>query len=83
MAKTTKGINELVQKLAILADSTDNLFPKGKKMVIFELKENEFQTAKAQFDIFNKEIKKFNVDISGVEFIFIEDELSNVEEGNS
>jgi len=83
MAKNTKGVNELVHNLAVLSDSADKLFPSGKKMIVFELKQQDFQNAKAQFDIMTTNIKRFNIEISGVEFIFIEDELLNVEEGNS
>jgi hypothetical protein len=83
MAKNTQGVNELAQRLAVLSDSVDKLFPNGKKMIVFELKQQEFQNAKIQFDIMTTNIKRFNIDISGIEFIFIEDELLNVEEGNS
>ena len=83
MAKNNKGVNELVQKLAVLSDSADKLFPNGKKIFVFELKQNDFQSAKVQFDIMNTNIKRFNVDISGVEVVFIEDESLNAEEGNS
>ena len=48
-----------------------------------EITKEEYQNAKIQFDILSSEIKRFNIDISGVEFIFIEDELLNVEEGIS
>ena len=83
MAKNTQGVNELAQRLAVLSDSVDKLFPNVKKMIVFELKQQEFQNAKIQFDIMTTNIKRFNIDISGIEFIFIEDELLNVEEGNS
>ena len=83
MAKVTQSNNELVQKLAALSDAADNLFPKGKKIIVFELKKDEYQNAKIQFEILSSDIKRFNIDISGVEFIFIEDELLNVEEGIS
>jgi hypothetical protein len=83
MAKNNKSVNELVERLAVLSDSVDKFFPNGKKMVVFELNKNEFENAKIQFGMMGGEVKRFNVDMSGVEIIFIEDGLLNTEEGNS
>ena len=83
MAKNTKSINELVEKLALLADQTDKIFISGKKILVFELNKDDFKYAKTQLDILDENLKRFNVDISGVEILFIEDGLLKAEEGNS
>jgi hypothetical protein len=83
MAKNNKGINQLVEKLAILSDTVDKFYPNGKKMVVFELNETEFKDAKIQFGMMDNTVKRFNVDMSGVEIIFIEDGLLNTEEGKT
>lgn len=83
MAKNNKGVNELVERLAVLSDTVDKFYPNGKKMVVFELNQNDFQNAKIQFGMIGGDIKRFNVDMSGTEIIFIEDGLLNTEEGNS
>lgn len=79
MAKNNKGVNELIERLAVLSDSVDKFFPNGKKMLVFELNYNEFQNTKIQFGILDNNTKRFNVDMSGVEIIFIEDGLLNDE----
>lgn len=83
MAKDNKGINELVERLAILSDSVDKFYPNGKKMIVFELNKNDFQNSKIQFGMMDNTVKRFNVDMSGVEIIFIEDGLLNTEEGST
>lgn len=82
MGKNNEGINELVSNLALLADSADILFPTGKKIIVFELPQNEFQMAKIQFNNVDSDVKQFKVDMSGVEIIFLQDELLNVSEDN-
>lgn len=83
MAKNNKGVNELVERLAVLSDSIDKFFPNGKKMIVFELNQNDYQNAKIQFGMMSNDVKRFNVDMSGIEIIFIEDGLLNDEINNS
>lgn len=83
MAKNNKGVNQLIEKLAILADQADSLFLNSKKIIVFELNKEDFQLARKQLDISNQELKRFNIDISGVEILFIEDELLKVVEDKS
>ena len=83
MAKNNKGVNELVERLAVLSDSVDKFFPNGKKMIVFELNQNDYQNAKIQFGMMSNNVKRFNVDMSGIEIIFIEDGLLNDETNNS
>jgi|688.fasta_scaffold1964548_3 hypothetical protein len=83
MAKTKKSVSILVEQLALLSDQADKLYTKGKKMIVFELSKNDFQDAKLQFENYDPNVKRFNVDISGVEIIFIEDELLTTSEGKS
>lgn len=83
MAKNNKGINELVERLAVLSDSVDKFYPNGKKMIVFELNQNDYQNAKIQFGMMSNDVKRFNVDMSGIEIIFIEDGLLNDETNNS
>jgi hypothetical protein len=83
MAKTKKSVSILVEQLALLSDQADKLYTKGKKMIVFELSKNDFQDAKFQFENYDPNVKRFNVDISGVEIIFIEDELLTTSEDKS
>jgi hypothetical protein len=83
MANTKKSVSILVEQLALLSDQADKLYTKGKKMIVFELSKNDFQDAKLQFENYDPNVKRFNVDISGVEIIFIEDELLTTSEDKS
>jgi hypothetical protein len=81
MAKNKKSISILTETLALLSDQADKVFPDGKKMIVYELNKKDFQNAKSQFENYDPNVKRFNVDMSGVEIIFIEDELLTTVEG--
>jgi hypothetical protein len=83
MAKNKKSVSVLVEQLAVLSDHIDKVYTGGKKMIVFELNKNDFQDAKLQFENYDSNVKRFNVDISGVEIIFIEDELLTTAEDKS
>jgi hypothetical protein len=70
MAQDKEG-TELLSKLAIIADASQNLF-NGKASVIFELKEQEYFHVVANVDG-NYNSETFKIDISGTDFIFILD----------
>ena len=79
MAENQKSIDGIIEKLALIADATDSLFPVGRKAVVFELKQDEFKKVQNNFREIDREHKSFKIDISGVEFIFLLDELLNDE----
>ena len=81
MAKNKEGVNGLMQKLAQISDDLSIVFPNGKSVVVFSLNETDFNNTKLQVDNFGN-MNQFKIDISGIEFIFLKDELLNVSEGN-
>jgi hypothetical protein len=83
MAENQKSIDGIIEKLALIADATDSLFPEGRKAVVFELKKLDFQKVQNNFRDVDRLHKQFKIDISGVEFIFLLDESSNDETNNS
>jgi hypothetical protein len=70
-----------MQKLAEISDDLSNVFPIGKSVVVFSVNETDFNNTKLQVDNFGN-MNQFKIDISGIEFIFLKDELLNVSEGN-
>jgi hypothetical protein len=72
MAKAKDRDFGTVEKLALLADSMQKLF-KGKSMIVFELKELEYRSVMENFKDIDQSHKKFTIDISGTDFIFILD----------
>jgi hypothetical protein len=83
MAENQKSIDGIIEKLALIADATDSLFPEGRKAVVFELKRPYFKKVQNNFRDIDKLHKQFKIDISGVEFIFLLDESLNDETNNS
>lgn len=83
MAKNKKSADGLVEKLAIMCDAMENLFPQGKGVMVFELKKYDFFNVQQNFGIKSEDPGKFKIDISGVEIIFLLDELLNDETNNS
>lgn len=80
MAETQENNIGLLTKLALLSDAVDNIFPNGKKMVAFELRQDEFDSAKKELLVPNIDSDQFKIDMSGIEFIFLKDGLLNASE---
>jgi hypothetical protein len=74
-----KSTDGLVEKIAILSDAVENLFPQGKGIIVFELKKYDFLNVQQKFGIKSDDPNKFKIDISGTEIIFLLDELLNDE----
>jgi len=83
MAENQKSIDGIIEKLALIADATDSLFPDGRKVVVFELKKPDFKKVQNNFRDIDRLHKQFKIDISGIEFIFLLDESLNDETNNS
>ena len=81
MAKNKEGVNRLIQNLAQISDDLSKIYPNSKSVVVFSLNETDFNNTKIQVNNFG-DMSQFKIDISGVEFIFLRDELLNVSEGN-
>ncbi len=80
MAKNKEGVNGLIEKLALVSDSIGNIFPNGKSVVVYSLDDKDFNFVKSQVNDFTSNTQ-FKIDISGIEFIFLKDELLAVSEG--
>lgn len=73
MEEDKKSFNGILEKLALITDATEQLFPNGKSLLIFELDDQDFNDVRKNFRQVDKNFKKFTVDISGVEVLFIND----------
>jgi hypothetical protein len=80
MAKNKEGINGLIEKLALISDAIGDVFPNGKSVVVYSLDDKDFNFVKSQVNDFTSNTQ-FKIDISGIEFIFLKDELLTVSEG--
>jgi hypothetical protein len=75
MAENQESIDGIIEKLAIIADASDTLFPNGRKAIVFELKIDDFKKVQKNFREVDQSFKQFKIEISGTEFIFLLDEL--------
>ena len=82
MDENKKSVDGVIQKLAMISDAIENLFPEGKCMIAFELKKKDYKTVQKNFRDVDRNYKQFKIDISNTEFIFLLDELLNTEEGS-
>lgn len=73
MEENYKSIDGVIEKLALISDAVDSLFPEGKSAVVFQLKTEDFKKVQNNFREVDKNHKQFKIDISGIEFIFLEE----------
>ena len=78
MAENQKSIDGIIEKLAMIVDASDELFPNGKMLLAFELKEVEFKKVQENFRDSDKGFKQFKIEMSGNDIMFLLDESSNV-----
>ena len=81
MAETEENNIGLITKIALLADAVEKILPNGKGAVVFELNEDDFNTAQKELLVPNNNLNQFKVDMSGTEIIFLKDGLLNDAEG--
>jgi hypothetical protein len=76
MAETEKSIDGIIEKLALVADGLQTLFPDGVMAVAMELKYDDYKKVQKNFRDVDRNFKQFKIDMSGVEFMFLlKDEL--------
>lgn len=78
MEENQKSIDGIIEKLAMIVDAADELFPNGKMLLAFELKELEFKKVQENFRDIDKGYKQFKIEMSGNDIMFLLDESSNV-----
>ena len=71
MEEDKKSDTGILEKLAMITDATQQLFPEGKSLILFELDEQDFKEVQKYFRKIDKNHKRFVIDISGVEVVFI------------
>jgi hypothetical protein len=71
MEENQESVVGVMEKLAMITDATQSLFPYGKTAIVFELEEKDFKEVQKNFREIDRNFTKFKVDISGVEVIFI------------
>jgi hypothetical protein len=81
MSETEKSVG-VVEKLALIADGLQTLFPKGTMAVALELEYYDFKSVQKNFREIDNKFRQFKIDMSGIEFMFLlKDESSTDVEG--
>lgn len=79
MEENQKSTVEPIEKLAIITEALQDLFPEGKMICVFELQKEDFKKIQGNFRTIDHTHNKFSINISGVDFVFI-DESENDKE---
>ncbi len=81
MEENKKSVVDPIEKMAMITDALQDLFPEGKIICVLELKKEDFKKIQGNFRTIDHTHNKFSINISGVDFVFIdESENANVEE---
>ena len=71
MGETNKSIDGIIEKLALVADGLQTLFPEGTMAIAMELKYDDYKKVQKNFRDVDRDFKQFKIDMSGVEFMFL------------
>jgi hypothetical protein len=71
MEEDKKSFDGILEKVALITDGLQSLFPEGKMICIYELKEEDYKKVQNNFRKIDQQYKRFSIDISGVEHVFI------------
>jgi hypothetical protein len=74
MEENQKSIDGIIEKLAMISDGFESLFPKGKIAVALELNKTDFKKVQNNFRKIDSDHKQFIVELSNVQFMFLLDE---------
>jgi hypothetical protein len=77
MEESKKSVDGVLENLALITDALQTLFEDGKMICVFELKDEDFKKVQSNFRKIDNQHKKFSIDISGVEHVFIHEDLAN------
>jgi hypothetical protein len=75
MQKDKENVGDYLEKIALICDGLQKLFPDGKQAIVFELDTEDFKKIQTNFRDVDKMYKRFQVDVSGVECVFIDKNL--------
>jgi hypothetical protein len=74
MEENQKSIDGILENLALITDGMQTLFPNGKMICVFELNDKDFKKVQNNFRKIDRGHKKFSIDMSGVEHVFIHED---------
>jgi hypothetical protein len=83
MEENQKSIDGVLEKLGVISEGLETLFPNGKISIALEVGISDFKKVQNNFREVDNGYKQFMVEISNTQFMFLLDESLNVETNNS
>lgn len=80
MGKNQKSVDGVIEKLALITDGIQTLFPNGKSFIVFELNYEDFKKVQSNFRHIDSGFNQFKIDLSGIEVVFILENTIKMEE---
>ena len=77
MAENQESTPNIIENLALVTDAMQTMFPSGKMICVYELNEEDFKKVQNNFRKIDHGHKRFSVDISGLEHVFIQENYEN------
>ena len=65
------SIDGIIEKLALVADGLQTLFPDGTMAIAMELNYDDYKKVQKNFRDVDRDFTQFKIDMSGVEFMFL------------
>lgn len=74
MAENKESTPNIIENLALVTDAIQTIFPEGKIICVYELNDEDFKKVQVNFRKMDHPHKRFSVDISGLEHVFIHED---------
>jgi hypothetical protein len=71
MGEDKVSVGGLLEKLSLIIDGCQNLFPEGDIVMVFELEDEDFKKVQHNFRQIDHYHKKFTINMSEVQLVFI------------
>ena len=75
MGENKENIENILEKLTIITDAANQLFPEGKSILVYELNDENFREVQKNFREIDKNKLRFKIEISDREIVFINTKL--------
>jgi hypothetical protein len=75
MGKNKKNIDDILEKLTIVTEAANDIFPKGKTILVYELNDEDFKEIQGNFRQIDNSRFRFKIDISDSEIVFINNKI--------
>ena len=80
MEENKESVIGVIEKLALVTDGLQNIFPEWKVICVYELNEDDFKKVQENFRKIDHLHKRFSIDISGIEHVFIHEGFERPED---